>query len=781
MNTRPPEPIELLAKILHEQKDAKGEKAEKLNKAKEIILKLKHEEIRVLEEFVVILELSGRWKYPVKGFKKSIDEAKKALENCLQMLKINNKYNDKKDNDQKDNQEYKLTAVNKINSVNLLQLFVMQILYYSRTSGAPNPEELAKDAENFQRAIEVITTFQNLQANAIKALQELNEPCLEPVIKELEKNRNKIHLDIFEEECDHSALTKYLRQQDEERVLLLVNARANVNIRGKGYFSTPLMTAIKMDSPTIILKTLIENKADVDFRDNQGRTAFMNSCRNPAVAKLLVENKANVDLRDNQGNTALLQHCYSLEVAKFVIKCKANVDLRDDKGKTPLMQCFFNLEFAKLLLESKADVDSRDDKGRTPLMNNCDNTCNNTFSKLLVESKTDVNAQDNEGKTALMYSCHNPEVARLLLENKATVDMKDNQGRTALMYRCNNPEVAKLLIAYKAKINVTDNEGRTALHYCSDPLILEWLLAEGSNVNLKDNQGKTTLMTSCTQFNVETAMYLVSVGAGVNYYCWQPVPGQHDPILFSPLTCALEGFHNNQWGNSGQAIINCLLSAGAIITHPILITGYTLRPQDGSKISLLFYRVNRDPFHQVYKLNASITLRDQQKVLHENKDLNPVRQIKRLDKKYLEDLQKDIEDVVVNVCKNREFLDFTKSVNPTLLQQALPSGFSLYVIPLIVQYAYQPGPSDPGLPYLADQLKYLLLAALPSYFHADLIPLIIQYADEPKCISYYPDTPDAWMCLFTGVDKTESERKAANDAKMEGQGNAVVPVMAVQK
>jgi ankyrin repeat protein len=58
-----------------------------------------------------------------------------------------------------------------------------------------------------------------------------------------------------------------------------------------------------------VVKILIAAGASLNIRDNDGRTALMNACKNnnPTCSRVLLEAKADVTIKDNKGKTALQQ------------------------------------------------------------------------------------------------------------------------------------------------------------------------------------------------------------------------------------------------------------------------------------------------------------------------------------------------------------------------------------------------------------------------------------------------------------------------------------------
>ena len=136
-------------------------------------------------------------------------------------------------------------------------------------------------------------------------------------------------------------------------------------------------------------KVLINAGADVNAKDNEGKTALMYAAYNSGKVSvdLLIKNKANINAKDNDGNTALLHAIRSyrddgistsidnaitdgaiglsikeyenwkssfIELIKFLIDNRANVNIRNKEGETPLSLSKKFPKLTKLLRDNGA-------------------------------------------------------------------------------------------------------------------------------------------------------------------------------------------------------------------------------------------------------------------------------------------------------------------------------------------------------------------------------------------------------------------------------------------
>ncbi|KAI3317792.1 ankyrin repeat-containing domain protein [Xylariaceae sp. AK1471] len=101
-----------------------------------------------------------------------------------------------------------------------------------------------------------------------------------------------------------------------------------------------LLAKAAVNGDEMIVRLLLENGADKESRDSDGRTplslAAANSCE--MVVRLLLEDGANKESRDNHGRTPLswAADWWWLETAQFLLYKGADVESRDDYGRTPM-------------------------------------------------------------------------------------------------------------------------------------------------------------------------------------------------------------------------------------------------------------------------------------------------------------------------------------------------------------------------------------------------------------------------------------------------------------
>ena len=88
-----------------------------------------------------------------------------------------------------------------------------------------------------------------------------------------------------------------------------------------------------------VVKILVENGADVNYRNIDGITPLMNGCSkgNLDIVKFLVDQGSNMDAKNNRGETALFyasSYNTHVEIIKFLIEQGADVNSESNDGKT---------------------------------------------------------------------------------------------------------------------------------------------------------------------------------------------------------------------------------------------------------------------------------------------------------------------------------------------------------------------------------------------------------------------------------------------------------------
>jgi len=177
-----------------------------------------------------------------------------------------------------------------------------------------------------------------------------------------------------------SKLIEAIMYQEFDKAKELVKNGVDVNYQDESSGSTALILACQygfVDMATF----LIDNNAELDLQEDNGKTALMVSAgASEELFNLLLSKEANPNIKTNDGTTALTQACIgilmekvSLEVVQTLINKGANVDEAPTSGRAEGYTCLMTAarndqpELVKILIKNGADVNKMAKDGNTAL------------------------------------------------------------------------------------------------------------------------------------------------------------------------------------------------------------------------------------------------------------------------------------------------------------------------------------------------------------------------------------------------------------------------------
>jgi hypothetical protein len=182
----------------------------------------------------------------------------------------------------------------------------------------------------------------------------------------------------LDSKCDLNYMCKDLplmwpveaRVRKSVRYLLEQGADPNARHSDYGSYDTAIYLAAWLNPPA--LDDLLEFKADLDAKDEDGDTAFLTAIKKQEldIASELLQKGANINASDNDGFSAL--HHVAMrdnhETMSFLLEEGLDPNLSDKKGRTALhlLARFGSKATLKLLLLFGAEVDVTDELGFTP-------------------------------------------------------------------------------------------------------------------------------------------------------------------------------------------------------------------------------------------------------------------------------------------------------------------------------------------------------------------------------------------------------------------------------
>jgi ankyrin repeat protein len=243
---------------------------------------------------------------------------------------------------------------------------------------------------------------------------------------------------------------------------------------------TPLFMAVKTDSPSTI-KTLLDNKANLNARDKQGNTLLHMAVRWNAgnSAALLISSGIDINAHSLNGGTALHDAVVlgMGDIETLLIKERANLEDRDIDGNTPFMEAVRAglIPSIEKLASNGADTSTRNIRGDTPI-HIAVSAERYDIVNMLLRMGVSIHARNTRNITPFQISLGiSPRMVSTLL-TRERINVPDDMGNSALHIALREKAAAgaiKVIINQGARINSVDNNGQTPLRLAVDTEQLE--------------------------------------------------------------------------------------------------------------------------------------------------------------------------------------------------------------------------------------------------------------------------------------------------------------------
>lgn len=253
-----------------------------------------------------------------------------------------------------------------------------------------------------------------------------------------------------------------------EMAQVLVRRGCSLSLRDpQGY--TPLTLAVQQ-SHSLIVKLLLENRADLTSIDLLAQTALHYACamNNLRIVQLLTEytNPKILNMKRGDMKTPFACACVygNIDLISHLLSKGSDVNSTDYIGSTPLFHVLTNphctTEMVQLLLDAGASISHVNNAKDTPLLSILRKYSTSSRYKsssqfhdiclLLIERGCNINAFNNLGETALHFAVilNDFTLVRKFLNRGASVDAQNKLNFVPLFYACRNGSlrIASLLL-----------------------------------------------------------------------------------------------------------------------------------------------------------------------------------------------------------------------------------------------------------------------------------------------------------------------------------------------
>lgn len=262
---------------------------------------------------------------------------------------------------------------------------------------------------------------------------------------------------------------------------------------------TPLILACQFGHIDVI-KYLIENGVDVNYKNPNGMTALMIACSHrqiDAVKTLLESQLCDVNITDDYGETAIF-YAKSPQIIDWLLTYGGDINHQNNHGKTALLLSFFknNDDLAIKLLEYGADINLNSAEIQSLL---ADAIIEDNYEriKIMLEYGVDMTSPDPLF-SAVRLSKH--EIIDMMLTHGANPNLQSSETGDSLLLlatRRHDHETMKMLLDHGADPNSQHIHSKTpTLLYAiiwNDYDATKILLDHGANPKIGLFKNKTAL------------------------------------------------------------------------------------------------------------------------------------------------------------------------------------------------------------------------------------------------------------------------------------------------
>ncbi|CEJ87492.1 hypothetical protein VHEMI04432 [[Torrubiella] hemipterigena] len=280
-----------------------------------------------------------------------------------------------------------------------------------------------------------------------------------------------------------------------------------------------LILAAEAGSP-VAVQILLEEGADVDYKDTEGSTALHWAVAEGHVetSRVLLSNGADPSSEDNYNNTPMHWTVANCSISRLLADYGADVNAKNNVGQSTLLWSALagRMDVVEILIELGADVNQGDNNGFTAL-HAAAFTGHEPMTHLLLRTGADANSLDIDGWTAL----HVAEVKRRVnvIELLTNITSQGHDIHTRMEQRLTSHNMHALMkeMLDRKAVGSSVVNGLLAVINSGHDLRLLALLESGADIDAEDHVGGATALTHAAWFGKEkTVRLLLDWGANVD-------------------------------------------------------------------------------------------------------------------------------------------------------------------------------------------------------------------------------------------------------------------------
>jgi ankyrin repeat protein len=284
---------------------------------------------------------------------------------------------------------------------------------------------------------------------------------------------------------------------------------------------TPFEKALRENSPCL---TALITPETVQQSDNAGNTMLHTTIKNQGGIKiigLILENKALVNARNNEGDIGLhlAVRQNDAEAGELLISRGADIFAPNARGESPLYLAFLSAGGMRTWMINVHTLDARDGLGNSMLHYAAQWKLDGHIP-YIVQQGAKTEAVNATGETPLFVAVkyNSNSTVRVLLASGASLNSRDTLGNSTLhaAVRWNTRNTAVTLIDAGIDINAHALNGKTPLHDAVRLGIIDietLLISRGANIEVRDAEGNTPFMEAIMAGYPGTVERLVDLGA----------------------------------------------------------------------------------------------------------------------------------------------------------------------------------------------------------------------------------------------------------------------------